>query len=40
VKSTHNKATYTAIQEVRSGLIRVDFTTSGGELIHLGPKAE
>jgi len=40
VKSVHNKATYTAIQEVKSGLIRVDFTTSRGELVHLGPEAE
>jgi DNA-directed RNA polymerase omega subunit len=40
VKSAHNKATYTAIQEVKSDLIRVDFTTSRGDSVHLGPEEE
>jgi len=40
VKPPHNKATYTALQEVKTNLIRVDYTTAKGEKVHIGPPAE
>ena len=40
LKSPHNKPTYTALQEVKTNLIRVDYTTSQGETVHIGPAKE
>jgi len=40
LKSPHNKPTYTALQEVKTNLVQVDYTTSQGESVHMGPAKE